>query len=67
MPFKGVSGYVNVPVKSYQARVTPAGAKTVAIDSKRIPTWNSMIRTVVAVDNPGGATPFTFLFLEDRN
>lgn len=67
VPFKAASGYLEVPAATYQARVTVANTKTVAIDSGRIGTWSGIIRTVVAVDNPGGSTPFTFLFLPDKN
>lgn len=67
VPFKAASGYLTVPVAMYQARVTPAGTKTVAIDSRRLVTWNNMIRTFLAVDNTGGGAPFEILVLPDRN
>lgn len=67
VPFKAASGYLEVPAATYQTRVTVANTKTVAIDSGRIGTWSGIIRTIVAVDNPGGATPFTFLILPDKN
>ena len=67
VPFKAASGYLTVPVSMYQARVTLAGTKTVAIDSKRLVTWNSMVRTFIAVDNTGGGAPFDILVLPDRN
>jgi hypothetical protein len=67
VPFKGVSPYITVPALMYHARVTVAGTKTVAISSGRLPTWPSIIRTVVAVDATGGGGPFEFLMLPDRN
>jgi hypothetical protein len=67
VPFKAASGYLTVPVGMYQARVALAGTKTVAIDSHRLATWGSMIRTVIAVDNKGGGAPFDLLVLPDRN
>lgn len=67
VPFKAASGYLAVPTGLYQARVTPAGAKTVAIDSHRLVTWNNMIRTIIAVDNKGGGGPFDLIILPDRN
>lgn len=67
VPFKAASGYLQVPVSMYQVRVAVYGTRTVAIDSKRLPTWNQMVRTIVAVDNPGGGTPFDFVILPDRN
>ena len=67
VPFKGVSGYLTVPVSTYQARVAVAGTKTVAIDSHRLVTWNGMIRTIIAVDERGGGAPFHLIMLPDRN
>lgn len=67
VPFKGVSGYLTVPVGNYQARVAVAGTRTVAIDSHRLVTWANMIRTVIAVDARGGGAPFDFIILPDRN
>ncbi|MBL8231661.1 MAG: DUF4397 domain-containing protein [Bryobacterales bacterium] len=67
VPFKAASGYLEVPAATYQTRVAVANTKTVAIDSGRIGTWSGIVRTIVAVDNPGGATPFTFLILPDKN
>lgn len=67
VPFKAASGYLTVPVGLYQARVAPAGTKTVAIDSHRLVTWANMIRTVIAVDNKGGGAPFELIVLPDRN
>jgi hypothetical protein len=67
VPFKAASGYLEVPVGNYQARVAVAGTKTVAIDSHRLVTWNNMIRTVIAVDAVGGGAPFDFIILPDRN
>jgi hypothetical protein len=67
VPFKAASGYSQVPVSLYQARVTPAGTKTVAIDSHRLATWNGMVRTIVAVDSRGGGGPFDFVILPDLN
>lgn len=67
VPFNAASGYLTVPVGLYQARVAVAGTKTVAIDSHRLVTWTNMIRTVIAVDNPGGGAPFGFIILPDRN
>ncbi len=67
VPFKGVSGYLEVPYGTYQARVTAAGTRNVAVDSGRWSTWNKVVRTVVALDNAGGGAPFSLLLLPDRN
>jgi opacity protein-like surface antigen len=67
VPFNAASGYLTVPVGLYQARVAVAGTTTVAIDSHRLTTWANMVRTIIAVDNPGGGAPFGFIILPDRN
>jgi hypothetical protein len=67
VPFDAASGYLTVPVGLYQARVAVAGTQTVAIDSHRLVTWANMIRTVIAIDSPGGGAPFGFIVLPDRN
>lgn len=67
VPFNAASGYTTVPVGLYQARVAVAGTKTVAIDSHRLTTWANMVRTIIAVDNPGGGAPFSLIILPDRN
>lgn len=67
VPFPLASGYLTVPAGAYQARVTVAGTKTVAIDSGRVPFEGNTVRTVVAIDPamPGG--PFELLVLPDVN
>lgn len=67
VPFKGVGPYLEIPVATYQARVTVAGTKTVAIDSGRIATWNNIVRTFVAIDRVGGGAPFEIIQLFDKN
>lgn len=67
VPFKAVSGYLEVPAGNYQARVAVANTKTVAIDSGRIPKVNGAVRTIIAIENATGSTPFGFLILNDKN
>lgn len=70
VPFAAASSYLNVPVQEpaqFQARVTLAGTKTVAIDSGRLVLRPGEVRTVIALDNPGGGAPFRLLVLLDRN
>lgn len=67
VPFKAASGYLEVPPQMYQARVAVAGTKTVAIDSRRLPTWPGMVRTLIAVESKGGGAPFDFMILPDLN
>ncbi len=67
VPFKGFSGYLQVPAGPYQARVTLAGTKTVAIDSGSLNFEAGQVRTVIAVDEAGGGPPFGLLVLRDLN
>lgn len=66
VPFNVASGYLSIPVSTYQARVAVAGTKTIAIDSHRLVTWGGMVRTIIAVDKKGGGAPFGFMILPDR-
>jgi hypothetical protein len=59
VPFRGFSPYLSVPAGSYRVRVTPAGSKTVAIDSGTLTLTTGQIRTGVALENAGGGAPFT--------
>jgi hypothetical protein len=65
--FGDASDYLEVPAGDYQVRVTPAGTKTVAIDSGALTLSGGQVRTVIAVDAPGGGAPFDFLVLADLN
>jgi hypothetical protein len=65
--FGDVSSYLEVPAGDYQVRVTPAGTKTVAIDSGALTLSSGQVRTVIAVDAAGGGAPFDLLVLADLN
>jgi hypothetical protein len=65
--FGDFSDYLEVPAGDYQVRVTPAGTKTVAIDSGALTLTGGQVRTVIAVDAAGGGAPFDFLVLADLN
>jgi hypothetical protein len=67
LPFEAVSAYLTVAAGSYEIRVTPTGTKTVAIDSGAVALAAGQIRTVVALDAPGGGTPLTAIILDDLN
>ena len=65
--FGDVADYLEAPAGEYQVRVTPAGTKTVAIDSGTLTLASGQVRTAIAVDAAGGGAPFGLLLLEDRN
>lgn len=66
VPFTVASHYLTVPAGDYQARVTPTGTRTVAIDSRRLRLTGGTIRTIVAVDGTDG-TSFDLIVLNDLN
>ena len=65
--FGDVADYLEVPAGDYQVRVTPAGTKVVALDSGTLTLESGQVRTVIAVDAPGGGAPFDLLVLADLN
>jgi uncharacterized protein DUF4397 len=65
--FGDVADYLEVPAGDYQVRVTPAGTKTVAIDSGALTLESGQVRTAIAVDATGGGAPFDILVLADLN
>ena len=67
VPFPLASGYLTVPAGVYQARVTVAGTKTVAIDSGRLLILGNTTRTVVALDPAAKDGSFELLVLPDVN
>lgn len=67
VPFGAASDYLTVPAGDYQVRVTPAGSKTVVIDSGPLTLTAGQVRTAIAVDSPGGGAPFDLLFLAEVN
>lgn len=67
VPFGAASDYLSVPAGDYQVRVTPAGSKTVVIDSGSLTLAAGQVRTAIAVDSPGGGGPFDLLLLADLN
>ncbi len=66
VPYTIASGYLTVPAGDYQARVTPTGTKTIAIDSRRLQLTGGTVRTVVAIDGADGKS-FELLLLNDVN
>jgi hypothetical protein len=65
--FGDASGYIEAPAGDYQVRVTPAGTKTVVIDSGTLTLQSGQVRTAIAVDATGGGAPFDLLLLADLN
>jgi uncharacterized protein DUF4397 len=65
--FGDVADYLEVPAGDYQVRVTPAGSKTVVIDSGALTLASGQVRTAIAVDAAGGGAPFDLLVLQDVN
>ena len=65
--FGDVADYIEAPAGDYQVRVTPAGIKTVVIDSGTLTLSSGQVRTAIAVDAAGGGAPFDLLVLEDLN
>ncbi len=65
--FGDVADYLEGPAGDYQVRVTPAGTKTVVIDSGALTLTSGQVRTAIAVDAPGGGAPFDLLILDDLN
>jgi hypothetical protein len=65
--FVDVADYIEAPASDYQVRVTPAGTKTVVIDSGTLTLSSGQVRTAIAVDAAGGGAPFDLLVLEDLN
>ncbi|MBB6052914.1 DUF4397 domain-containing protein [Armatimonas rosea] len=66
IPFKGVSPYLSVPAGNYRVRITPAGTKTVAIDSGTLSLAAGQIRTAVAVGDPSVDQALTAIVLADN-
>jgi len=59
--------YFEVPAGDYQIRITPFNSDVVAMDSGPLSLLAGQVRTVIAVDAPGGGEPHDFLILEDLN
>jgi hypothetical protein len=67
VPFGINSNYLSVPANTgLMARVSPAGTRTIAIQSGRLSLPMGAAATVIAIDATGGGTPFDFLVVQDR-
>lgn len=64
--FKADSGYLDLPAGTYRVRITPAGTKTVVIDSGAQPLPAGTVLTAVAVDPLRNTSAYDALLLNDR-
>lgn len=67
VPFAAGSGFLAVPGGAYQARVTVAGTKTVAINSGTLPLVGGTVRTILAIDPEKEGGAFQLLTIPDVN
>jgi hypothetical protein len=67
LAFGAATSYLTVAAGSYQVLITPTGTKDIAIDTGSLSLASGQIRTGVALDAPGGGTPFKALLLADLN
>ena len=67
VPFKADSGYLEVPEGDYRVRITVAGTKMVAIDTKTLSLSSGQIRTAFALDPAPGSKDYGVLLLNDLN
>ncbi len=63
VPFKAVSGVLQIPASDYQIRVTPTGTKDPAYDSGSVPVAAGQDLVFVAVEQSMGLAPISLLVL----
>jgi hypothetical protein len=67
LTFTTATGYLTLPAGTYEIFITPTGTKQVLIDSGPLTLTAGQIRTAVALDAPGGGSPFVAIVLPDLN
>jgi len=67
LSFKSASSYVTQTAGTFRIRMTAAGSKAVLVDSGAVTFSAGQIRTVVALDAPGGGPPISAVILADLN
>jgi hypothetical protein len=67
LAYQGAAGYLSVPAGSYQAYITLAGSKTVAIDTGVLIFGSGQVRTAVAIGDPTVGKPLSAVVLSDLN
>lgn len=63
VPFKGISGALQVPAATYQVRLTAAGAKTAVFDSGSVPLAAGSDLVLIAIQQDGLGSPVSLLGL----
>lgn len=63
IPFKGNSGYLDLPEGEYQVRITLAGTKTAAYDSGPLDLPEGLILTAAAIETDEGPSPVKLMVL----
>jgi len=67
IPFTGLTPYYGLGSGKYRIVITRPGSKHPLIDTGPVPFDARQIRTVVALDAPGGGPPFRAIILVDRD
>jgi len=67
LAYQAAAGYLSVPAGSYQAYITLAGSKTVAIDTGVLTLGSGQVRTAVAIGDPTVGKPLSAVMLSDLN
>jgi hypothetical protein len=57
--FRSATAYLSESPASYEVVVTSAGSKTVVLDDTLANVSGAAVRTVIALDHPGGGAPLT--------
>ena len=67
LPFKAVSDYLNFDEGELRIQITAHRKKIPIIDTGPLSFRARQIRTVVALDAPGGGEPYRAILLQDKN
>jgi len=67
LAYQAAAGYLSVPAGSYQAYITLAGSKAIAIDTGVLTLGSGQVRTAVAIGDPTVGKPLSAVALSDLN